>query len=221
MSQLPQSTVIYQLRLVLAGISPMIWRRLLVSSEITIAQLHQYIQASFDWSGEHLHRFRIHGKDYGIAYRGGISFDDDAHAMPLSRFRLHPRESFRYEYDFTANWRVDIRLEEILPQDQRALPVCVGARAAAPGEEYAGALAYLQRLDRHRYEFPFEELGKIAQAVGRWLDAGGGRQALGDLEELREALERVSEYQEFQPRRCDRREINRRLRALSDQEVAA
>ena len=30
---------------------------------------------------------------------------------------LHPRESFRYEYDFTANWRVDIRLEEILPQD--------------------------------------------------------------------------------------------------------
>jgi hypothetical protein len=36
--------------------------------------------------------------------------------MPLSRFRLqlHPRESFRYEYDFIDNWRVDIRLEEIL-----------------------------------------------------------------------------------------------------------
>jgi hypothetical protein len=83
-----------------------------------------------------LHRFRVHGKDYGIAYLGGMSFDDD----PLSRFRLHPRESFRYEYDFTANWRVDIRLEEILPQDQRVLPVCAGGRAAAPGEEYAGAL---------------------------------------------------------------------------------
>jgi hypothetical protein len=63
---LPLSTAIYQLRLVLAGISPMIWRRLLVSSETTIAQLHQYIQVSFDWSGEHLHRFRIHGKDYGM-----------------------------------------------------------------------------------------------------------------------------------------------------------
>ena len=142
--------------------------------------------------------------------------------MPLSRFRLqlHPRESFRYEYDFIDNWRVDIRLEEILPGDQRVLPVCVGGRAAAPGEEYAGALAYLQRLDRHRYEFPFEDVGKIAQAIRRWLDAGS-RLALGDLEELREAVERVSEYQEFQPRRCDRREINRRLRALLDQEVAA
>lgn len=168
-----------------------------------------------------MHRFRIHGKDYGTAYLGGISFDDNPHELPLSRFRLHRRESFRYEYDFIANWRVDIRLEEILSLDQRVLPVCVGGRAAAPGEEYAGALAYLQRLDRHRYEFPFEELRKIAKAVGRWLDAGGGRQALDDLEELREALERVSEYQEFQPRRCGLREINRRLRALSDQEVAA
>jgi hypothetical protein len=220
MAQLPLSTAIYQLRLVLAGISPMIWRRLLVSSETTIAQFHHYIQVSFDWSGEHLHRFHIHGKDYGIAYLGGISFDDNPHAMPLSRFRLHPRESFRYEYDFIANWRVDIRLEQILPRDQRVLPVCVDGRAAAPGEEYAGALGYLQRLDRHRYEFPFEEVGQIAKVIKRWMDAGN-RQAPGDLEELREAMERVSEYQEFQPRRCARREINRRLRALLDQEVAA
>lgn len=221
MAQLPLSTAIYQLRLVLAGISPMIWRRLLVSSETTIAQLHQYIQVAFDWSGEHLHRFRIHGKDYGIGYLGGISFDGNPHVVPLSRFRLHPRESFRYQYDFIANWRVDIRLEAILPQDQRVLPVCVGGRAAAPGEEYAGASAYLQRLDRHRYEFPFEELGKMAKAIGRWLDAGGGRQALGDIEELQQAVERVSDYQEFQPQRCDRRAINCRLQDVSDQEVAA
>jgi hypothetical protein len=183
MAQLPLSTAIYQLRLVLAGISPMIWRRLLVSSETTIAQLYQYIQVAFNWSGESWHRFRIHGKDYGIGYLGGISFGDNPHAVRLSRFPLHPRESFRYEYDLIANWRVAIRLEEILPHDQRILPVCVGGRAAAPGEEYAGALAYLQRLDRHPYEFPLEE--QMAKAMGRWLDAGS-RQALGDLQELRE-----------------------------------
>ena len=221
MAELPLSTAIYQLRLVLTGISPIIWRRLLVSSQTTIAQLHQYIQVAFDWSGEHLHRFRIHGKDYGIADLGGMSFDDDPHQVPLSRFRLHPRESFRYEYDFTAHWRVDIRLEEILPQDQRVLPVCVGGRAAAPGEEYAGgALEYLHRLDRHRHEFPFEALGKMAEGIGGWLDAGGGRPALGDLQELRQAAERVSEYQEFQPRRCDRREIHRKLQAIGQEVVA-
>jgi len=84
MAQLLLSTATYQLRLVLAGISPMIWRRLLVSSETTIAQLHQYIQVAFDWGGEHLHRFRIHGKDYGIAFLGGIRFEDNPHAVPLS-----------------------------------------------------------------------------------------------------------------------------------------
>lgn len=31
---------IYQLRVVIAGISPLIWRRLLVTGETTIAQLH-------------------------------------------------------------------------------------------------------------------------------------------------------------------------------------
>src|SRR5215472_13164328 len=220
MAQLPLSTALYQLRLVLAGISPMIWRRLLVSSETTIAQLHQYIQVAFNWSGEHWHRFRIHGKDYGIGYLGGINFSDNPHAVRLSRFRLHPRESFRYEYDFIGNWRVAIRLEEILPHDRRTLPVCVGGRAAAPGEGYAGTLAYLQRLDHNRHEFPFEALGKMAGAIGRWLDAGGGHQALGDLEELRQAAERVSEYQEFQPRPCDRREIHRKLWAIG-QEAAA
>jgi len=39
MTQQAQSPVFYQLRLVLTGISPMIWRRLLISSETSIAQL--------------------------------------------------------------------------------------------------------------------------------------------------------------------------------------
>jgi pRiA4b ORF-3-like protein len=96
----------------------MIWRRLLVASNTTIAQLHEYIQIAFDWTDEHLHRFHIHGKDYGIAYRGGLTFDDNPREVLLSRFCLHPRERFCYEYDFTAHWRIDIRVEAILPDDQ-------------------------------------------------------------------------------------------------------
>ena len=78
----------------------------------------------------------------------------------------------------------------------------------------------MQQLERHCYEFPFAELGQMAQAIRGWLNAGS-RPALGDREELREAVERVSEYPEFAPRRGGRREMNRRLRALSDQEGAA
>jgi hypothetical protein len=77
----------------------------------------------------------------------------------------------------------------------------------------------LQELDRHRHEFPFEAVGEIAAAVKRWLEAGGGRPALGDPGELQNAVGRVSEYQEFQPHRCERRRINRTLRAVG-QKVA-
>lgn len=222
MSDVPQPPTIYQLRLVLVGISPIIWRRLLVSSATNIAQLHDYIQIAFDWTSEHLHRFHIHGKDYGIAYLGGLTFDDDPCEVLLSRFRLHVREAFHYEYDFTAKWRIDIRVEAILACDQYQSipPVCTAGRGAAPGEKYSGAFAYMQHLDRHRYEFPFEALGTMVQLIRRWLDSDGSHQALGNMDELHAAAERVAAYYEFRPHRCDRRRINRKLQAVVQKEAA-
>ena len=65
---------LYQLRVVLRNVSPLIWRRLLVRSDTSIAQLHVVLQMAMGWSDTHLHRFRIHGKAYGIARCGGIGF---------------------------------------------------------------------------------------------------------------------------------------------------
>jgi len=58
-----------------------------------------------------------------------------------------------------------------------------------------------------------EELTVLSDALQRFVDSGGNRGVLGDLGELRGALERVTEYQNFQPDRFDRREANRRLQA--------
>ena len=95
------SPATYQLRVVLRGVSPLVWRRLLVSSETPLAELHDILQRAFAWSDDHLHRFLIHGTAYGIPRLGGIAFLDDARRVPLSRFRLHRGERFRYENDFT------------------------------------------------------------------------------------------------------------------------
>src|SRR5258705_13373956 len=56
---------VYQLRIVLRGISPLIWRRVLVRSDMTLAHLHAMLQILFTWSDEHLHSFHIHGREYG------------------------------------------------------------------------------------------------------------------------------------------------------------
>ena len=56
---------VYRLRVVLRAISPLIWRRLLVPAEDSIADLHAALQIAFGWDGTHLHRFVIHGREYG------------------------------------------------------------------------------------------------------------------------------------------------------------
>jgi hypothetical protein len=44
MSQPPELPSLYQLRITLREISPLIWRRLLVCSDTTLAQLHIILQ---------------------------------------------------------------------------------------------------------------------------------------------------------------------------------
>jgi hypothetical protein len=215
------SPALYQLRVVLCGVSPLVWRRLLVASKTRLAELHEILQTAFAWSGDHLHRFLIHGAAYGVPRLGGIAFRDDARRVPLSRFRLHCGERFRYEYDFTADWKLDLRLERALPFDpDRPLPSCIGGSRAAPPGGCAGVWAYLQRLDGHKSHPPLEELSLMAETIQRWLEAEGDRHALGDLDELREAVDRVEASRAFQPDRFDRRALNRQLRALAqDREV--
>jgi hypothetical protein len=133
----------------------------------------------------------------------------------LSRFRLREGERFRYEYDFTAAWALDVRLEQVLPWDAKcAAPVCAGGSRAAPPEDCAGARDYLGRLVSHRRDLPFEDLARMADAIQRFIDSGGDRKAIGDRDELRDAMDRVTAYQRFQPNRFDRREANLRLQAL-------
>ncbi len=49
-SSCPGMTV-YRLRVVIAGISPLIWRRLEVAAGTTVAGLHAIVQTVFGWSG--------------------------------------------------------------------------------------------------------------------------------------------------------------------------
>jgi hypothetical protein len=83
-----------------------------VRDTTTLAQLHDILQILFDWSGEHLHAFHIHGKDYG-------STSADTRGVQLHDFRLRLGERFRYVYDFGAYWHCDVRLEATLPVGAR------------------------------------------------------------------------------------------------------
>jgi hypothetical protein len=72
-------------------------------------------------------------------------------------------------------------------------------------------------LEEHRYRVPMDELGVLAAAMERVLDADGEqsvREAVGDVEELRGAVDRIEAYSAFKPDRFVRRELNARLRTV-------
>jgi hypothetical protein len=84
---------VYQLRAVIGGISPLIWRRLLVPAQTTIAQLHAIVQTVFGWSGEYLHRFCIHGTEYGTyQVSGPLVPGQRPHGVPGRAGPAHPGE---------------------------------------------------------------------------------------------------------------------------------
>ena len=134
---------VYQLRVVVHGVSPLIWRRLLLPADTTIAGLHAVLQIAFGWTGTHLHRFVVQGREYGIGYVGGVGFRDDPRLVRLVDLGLRPTE--RFVYDFTDGW-LDLRLEQILVIDPgRVYPRCTGGRRAAPPEASGGCGPFSSR----------------------------------------------------------------------------
>ena len=55
----------FQLKIRLLGISPIIWRRILVSSSATLRELHGILQVAMGWDGVHLFQFDVRAIDYG------------------------------------------------------------------------------------------------------------------------------------------------------------
>ena len=85
MTNEPDQVMVYQLRIYLRQISPMIWRRLLVRNDSTIADLHYTLQIAMGWEDYHLHQFIIRGKLYGESRIGGTVLSDNPRLIPRKR----------------------------------------------------------------------------------------------------------------------------------------
>jgi Plasmid pRiA4b ORF-3-like protein len=199
----------YQLRVVLRGMSPLIWRRLLIPADTTIAGLHAVLQTAFGWGGEHLHRFVIHGTEYGISYVGGPGFRDDPRKISLGELGLRLGERFTYEYNYFAAWTCDLRVEQIThAQPGRTHPRCVGGRRAGPPEDCGGPWAFLEQTQAH---LVLDPTLRTAEILGMFLDEQ-------DID-----VTRVGEYRDelasllplLGLERFDRRALNRALIALT------
>ena len=67
MARTPRTTtrVVYQIKVTLKGSKPPIWRRMQITSDTTLVQLHRILQRVMGWEGSHLYQFVIGGIAYG------------------------------------------------------------------------------------------------------------------------------------------------------------
>jgi hypothetical protein len=151
MSDVANSEV-YQPKVSLRRISPMIWRRLLVPEEMTLYALHRIIQIAFGWEGYHLHAFKLHGRHYGTTWTGERHRDAAGREVTLADPQLRVRQRIQYEYDFGDLWEQEIRVEARFKREGgKVYPVCVAGARAGPPEDIGGPPGYMALVDRIRF----------------------------------------------------------------------
>lgn len=196
----------YRVRIDLAGAKPPIWRRLEVSSHLTLDDLHLVIQEALGWTDSHLHRFAVgrsswdrDAEMYLCPYDVEEGEDSDVPEVEvrLDEVLVDPGDVLHYVYDYGDDWEHTIRLEAASNRaPDSPIAVCVAGRRAGPPEDCGGI---------HGYE---EMLAAAADPSNERHD---------------EAVEYLSSYLggTFDPVRLDLEEINRGLRAGLDRSVRA
>jgi hypothetical protein len=143
---------VLQLKVTLLGTMPPIWRRLLVPADLTLAQLHDVVQAAMGWQDCHMHEFSA-----GQRHFGTLNPEDRLMGMPpvenertvrLANVLGRVGAKILYTYDFGDSWEHGIVLEKRLPADPgTAYPVCTGGERACPPEDSGGIGGFYDLLD--------------------------------------------------------------------------
>ncbi len=144
-------TLTYRVRVDLRDATPPLWRRLELSSDLFLDELHDVLQAAFGWTDSHLHEFRSGADYYGLdveRYLCPFMVEEDDGGVPEERVRLDelltdPGDHLSYCYDFGDDWLHVFVLEEVLPRiAETPRAVCTAGRRPGPPEDCGGIHGY-------------------------------------------------------------------------------
>jgi hypothetical protein len=93
-------------------------RRLALSSDLTLIDLHRLIQEAFEWDDDHLYSFWLDGRFWGadeseytvpfeLEERGARSA-----GVELGRLGLREGQRIAYVFDFGDQWMVSVKLRD-------------------------------------------------------------------------------------------------------------
>ncbi|MCW3124835.1 MAG: Plasmid pRiA4b ORF-3-like protein [Bacteroidetes bacterium] len=139
---------IFQFKVTLRNVKPVIWRRFLVKDDITFWDLHYTIQIVMGWENCHLHQF-AKGRDRYIGdlvqMEGEVEDEDE---ILVKTIFDKPGTTIRYDYDFGDGWEHDIVLEKILEVDPGLYyPRCIKGKSNCPPEDSGGPYGFMNMME--------------------------------------------------------------------------
>jgi hypothetical protein len=131
------------LKISIKDITPTIWRRMVVSDQLTLQQLHHLIQVAFNWSGTHLYEFLIDDYQIGadLEFEGAGDNELNVSETTLKEFPLEEAEKMAYIYDFGDYWQHEILIEKMADLGPE-VPLCLAGERNAPPEDSMGVHGY-------------------------------------------------------------------------------
>ena len=142
------------LRVELQEVAPLVWRRVLVSNQSTLASLHNYLQWVIGWTDSHAHEFQVGpgvvAPDWWIHEVGldaDVSDYRDERRVSVAAIatELGIGGEMEYRYDMGDGWRHRIVIESpppIAALKDLPLPACVAGDNACPPEDVGGPHGY-------------------------------------------------------------------------------
>lgn len=142
--------VIFQIKIILRGSHPAIWRRIEVHGDTPLDKLHGVIQPAMGWTNAHLHRFIMQGQNYAIPDRDdqSPSKPEDERNFTLQDLANQEGTHFAYEYDFGDNWQHELIVEKThFAKAGKRYPRCLEGEGACPPEDVGGIAGYEHFLE--------------------------------------------------------------------------
>lgn len=138
---------IYQLKITLISSKPPIWRRVLVSGDMSLLKLHRVFQLAMGWTNSHLHQFIVDDEYYSIPSEDDWQPVVDEREVLVESIATSEGRAFVYEYDFGDSWEHVVLVEKIRPVDPGVrLPHCLKGKRACPPEDVGGVWGYEEFL---------------------------------------------------------------------------
>jgi hypothetical protein len=143
----PPGQSVFQLRVQLVGVHPVVWRRVLVPGSVRLSKLSEMLIAAMGWENSHLHAFEVGGKRFGMNFDEYPEGEIDEKGVTVLQ-ALRDERRFDFEYDFGDGWKHEVVVEELTwSYYGLKFAVCVDGQNACPPEDVGGVPGYAYFLD--------------------------------------------------------------------------